>query len=223
MDETKPIIKVTQKDGVRYVRAGDKVVLDGNTYPKKDAIKAAGFQWDKEAKAWTGTLAAVKKLNSFAHDEIAGDQGDSLTEFVPVKSLEQARNFADTNDFKHVTKYEKRPVRAVIDAQNRAYGKLGKPPYHRNQHETASDFAKSLPADEPVLAHSVAEGNGPYGQRDGLILTPKAIYSVSERSGGDSAAVRRQELAPGEAEALKADVELLAKYVGQTGKLADLS
>jgi hypothetical protein len=45
---------------------GNTVVLGGNTYPAKDAIKAAGFRWIN--RTWRGTPAALTKLEATLAD-----------------------------------------------------------------------------------------------------------------------------------------------------------
>jgi hypothetical protein len=71
--------------GLTATTTGGSVTLGGNTYPAKDAIKAAGFRWID--RTWRGTTANLAKLEA----TLAGTKGYAVTAPKFPPTTEQTR------------------------------------------------------------------------------------------------------------------------------------
>lgn len=48
--------------GVEVEHTSHEIVVRGNTYPVKDALKAVGFRWSRSSKTWRYDLITYKNL-----------------------------------------------------------------------------------------------------------------------------------------------------------------
>lgn len=71
------ISKVVTLDGVEIEIVGTWVWLSGNTYPHREAIKAAGFFWSTKHKRWyyNGSTKKSKKHSKYSYDEVKNMHG----------------------------------------------------------------------------------------------------------------------------------------------------
>ncbi len=49
--------------GLRFTRDGAAVTVSGPTFAHRDALRAAGFAWDKGAEVWRGDVHAAVRID----------------------------------------------------------------------------------------------------------------------------------------------------------------
>ncbi len=59
--ENKDGVTASRQEEISFATVGDRVVISGNTYRVRDALKASGARWDAERKEWSVAVSELQK------------------------------------------------------------------------------------------------------------------------------------------------------------------